>query len=127
MIKETLISITIIITIFSFNIITQKYTKKVTNNITHLLEDIETSIKDENIANIDNAVNNLENDWNSYHKKLAYYIEHDELEKVDNAIIAMKSFIKTKQYPDAIAELEEARFVLKHIQEKNSLNLENIF
>lgn len=61
------------------------------------------------------------------HKKLAYYIEHDELEKVDTAIVTMKSYIKTNDYSLAIAELEEGKFVLEHIKDKNSFNLQNIF
>ena len=61
------------------------------------------------------------------HYKLAYYIEHDELEKVDTAIITMKSYIETEDYSSAVAELDEGKFVLEHIQKKNAFNLQNVF
>ena len=68
-----------------------------------------------------------DNKWRDMHKKMAYYIEHDELEKVDTAIVKMKSYIENNEITLSIAELEEAKFVLEHIQEKNSFNLQNIF
>ena len=61
------------------------------------------------------------------HDKLAYYIEHDELEKVDTAIINMKSYIETKEYSSAVANLDEGKFILEHIEDKNAFNLVNIF
>ena len=70
---------------------------------------------------------NINNNWEEKNEKLAYFIEHDELEKVSNAIVEMKSHIETETYTDAIAELEEGIFVLQHIQERNSFDLKNIF
>ena len=69
----------------------------------------------------------INNKKNPKKAELSYFIEHDELEKVSNAIIEMKSHIETETFTDAIAELEEGIFVLKHIQERNALDLKNIF
>ena len=69
----------------------------------------------------------INNNWETKNEKLAYFIEHDELEKASNAIVEMKSHIETETYTDAIAELEEGIFVLQHIQERNSFDLKNIF
>ena len=60
-------------------------------------------------------------------KKLAYYIEHDELEKVDTNLIGLKSYIETEEESDAVSELEKSVFVLKHIEDKTRMNLKNIF
>ena len=127
MFKELIISSIIIIIIFSLDMFTQNYTKKSVSIITEQFSDLETFIIEDNIDNIQNSIKDIDNDWKKIHDKLAYYIEHDELEKVDTAIVTMKSFIETKDYSSAIAELEEGKFVLEHIQEKNSFNLQNIF
>lgn len=127
MFKETIICIIIIVTILSLDIMTQKYTKNVTNEITKMLENLEQKITQNNSENIQEDSSKLKKEWDLYHKKLAYYIEHDELEKVDNAIVTMNSYIETKEYSDAKAEIAEVKFVLKHIQQKNILTLENIF
>ena len=58
---------------------------------------------------------------------MAYYFEHDELEKVHTAIVKMKSYVETGNFSEATAELQEGKFVIEHIQEKNSFNLQNIF
>ena len=127
MFKELIISIVIIISIFSLDMFTQNYTKKSVSMVTEQFSNLETFILEDNKEKIQNCVNNIDNNWEEIHDKLAYYIEHDELEKVDTAIVTMKSYIETKDYSSAIAELEEGKFVLEHIQEKNSFNLQNIF
>ena len=58
---------------------------------------------------------------------MAYFIEHDELEKVDTNITALKSFIETNEYAEAISELDKSVFVLRHIEEKYAFSLENVF
>ena len=81
----------------------------------------------ENKEQIDNKVKSLDEKWGQKHDALAYYIEHDELEKVDTAIVSLKSYVETKDYSSAVAELDEGKFVLEHIQKKNAFNLENVF
>lgn len=127
MFKELIISIVIIISIFSLDMFTQNYTEKSVERITEQFSNLKTYISDNNAENIQNTIKNIDDDWEKIHDKLAYYIEHDELEKVDTAIVTMKSYIETKDYSSAIAELDEGKFVLEHIQEKNSFNLQNIF
>lgn len=127
MIKETIISIVIIGIIIFFEFYTQNYIEKSVNIMTQLLEELKFEIEQENIDNATAKIEQLEKKWYEIHEKLAYYIEHDELEKVDSAIVQMNSYIKTKEFSLAIAQLEEGKFVLDHIEDKNKLNLQNIF
>lgn len=127
MVKELFICVIIIISIFSLDIFTQNYTKTSMNTIIEHLSNLKTDILEENKENIKNKVEKIDSDWENMHDKLAYYIEHDELEKVDTAIVTMKSYIETEDFPSAIVELEEGKFILEHIEEKNSFNLQNIF
>ena len=127
MFKETVICIIIVVTIFSLDIFTQGYTKKATAEITQIFTDLKRDILKEDKTQIDIKVKNLDEKWGQKHDMLAYYIEHDELEKVDTAIVCMKSYVETEDYPSAVAELDEGKFVLEHIQKKNAFNLENIF
>ena len=87
-------------------------------------EEIEKLDEDEKI--LKQASENYEK-WLKYHKRLAFYIEHNELEKVETNYVAGKSFIENAKYEDAISEIEKTIFVLKHINDKYSVNLENIF
>lgn len=127
MYKETIICIFIITLIIGLDIITQNYTKKSTIEITDCLSKLKDEIENENLENAKLKIEELDNKWDNRHDKLAYYIEHDELEKVDTAIVQVKSFIENDDIPSAMAELETGKFVLEHIERKYKFNLQNIF
>ena len=129
MYKELVISIIIIILIFSLDYITQKYTDFAINEAISNLNEIKDSLKEENVDN-KKAIEDAEkkyNRWLEHHKRLAFYIEHNELEKVETNFVSGKSFIESAKYEDAISELEKTIFILQHINDKYSVNLENIF
>ena len=69
----------------------------------------------------------LNEKWEEVHDKLAYYIEHDELEKVENNLTSCRSLTKTGNFDLAINEVEKMAFVLNHITDKYSFNWVNIF
>ena len=127
MIKEILICIIIVTGIIGLELFTQNFTEKTVKEITASFSKIGNEIVKQNIEQINIELENISDKWEEKQKKLAYYIEHDELEKVHTAIVTMKSYIKTNDFSSAMAELEEGEFVIEHIQEKNSFNLQNIF
>ena len=129
MYKELVISIIIIILIFSLDYITQKYTDFAINEAISNLHEIKESLKEENVDNkkVVEEVEEKYDRWIEHHKRLAFYIEHNELEKVETNFVSGKSFIESAKYEDAISELEKTIFILQHINDKYSVNLENIF
>ena len=127
MIKELTISIIIIITIFALDLYTQNYTKTTIFETTQKLDELQQEISKNNFEQIEEKLNAIEREWKKDHNNLAFYIEHDELEKVDTALVTMRSYINSEDYPSASSELQKSIFVLEHIQKKNSFSLENIF
>lgn len=127
MLKETIISIVIIIMIFTLDMFTQGYTRKTSQEITGKMTELKTNLLKLNNEKIDKTVQEIDEIWAKKHDRLAYYIEHDELEKVDTAIIEVKSYIETEDYSSAVAELDKGKFVLEHIEEKYSFNIQNVF
>ena len=127
MLKEIIICIVIILGIFGLEFFTQNYTQKAVNEITGIFKNIEDNISKRDIEQVNNELKNIRDKWEEKQKKLAYYIEHDELEKVHTSIVKMKSYVENENFSEAMAELEEGKFVIEHIQEKNSFYLQNIF
>ena len=125
--KELIICIVLVILIIIGDIITQNYTKNTVNYLTGELENLGKSLsaKDDNKAY--EKISEIDNKWKKAHDKLAYYIEHDELEKVETNFTACKSLAKNGEYEQAISELEKTVYVLDHITDKYSFNLVNIF
>ena len=50
-----------------------------------------------------------------------------QIEKIETTFTACKSFIKTEDYGDAICEVEKTVFLVNHLTDKYSFNLDNIF
>ena len=117
--KEIIIVVIIVILIIIGHIITQNYTKKFFENISVSLEKIEEKIDNDNIEeqNLKNELDDIQEKWNEKYDILAYYIEHDELEKVETQLISMNANIKVQDYDKTIEELEKCKFILEHIKD----------
>lgn len=131
--KEMIICIFIVIAIIIANIITQNYTEKSIKSLNNKLEELSAEItkigESGDIAkdNVKSKVKEIEKSWEDIHSKLAYYIEHDELEKVETNIVGINSSVETNDYEQAIGKIDENKFILRHIEEKYAFTLENIF
>ncbi len=154
--KELVICIIIVIAIIIGNVITHNNTKSAVAEVNRSLQEVssrisennkETSSKktasegnikkeegnieknsdDENIKKIEEAIVNSKEIWDKKYQTLAYYIEHDELEKVSEAIVKAKSNISAEEYNTAIENIDSCIFLLQHIEEKDKFSLKNIF
>ena len=127
MYKELIICTVIIIIIVTLDIFLQNSTKNSTTEIEEILSEIKESVENKDTTKQNDKLNLLEQTWEDKHNKLAYYIEHDELEKVDSSIVKVRYFLENGDIASAIAELETGKFVLKHIEDKYKFNFQNIF
>ena len=131
MLKEIVIIITIIVVIFIGNTITQKYTTQAVEEMTNILNNVRQEIFEskENIDvnKIEEEIENINTQWENKHEKLAYYIEHDELEKVETNLTGLKGEIEAKEYGDVMSRLDQSIFLLEHIEDKYAFNLQNVF
>lgn len=132
--KEMIICIFVVIIIVLGNVITQRYTKISVETLSNDLEELKivlnnklNNTEEKTKEEILQEVNKITEEWELRHDKLAYYIEHNELEKVEDNLTGLDSLTETEEYADAIKELDRCVFVLKHIQEKYAFNLENVF
>ncbi|MCI8640711.1 MAG: DUF4363 family protein [Clostridia bacterium] len=129
MIKELVICIIIVVLIFVGNAITQGYLNESVNITTQSLNELKEELVKEEV-NLEISKKKIEEtygDWKNRYKKLAYYVEHDELEKVDTQLTGVKSYIEMEEFSETVPELDKAIFILEHINNKNIVNLKNIF
>lgn len=129
--KEIIICIIIFILIIIGNILTEKYTSNSVEVITRSLKDLRKDILN-NIENVDKEstlekINEVDENWHKYYNLLAYFIEHNELEKAETNLIAVKSYIEGEEYGEGISKIDETIFVLEHIERKYKVTLQNIF
>ena len=133
MIKEMLICAIIIIVILVGNGITQGYSQKsieaINQELASLEEIIDKKLEEDStdVEEIKQKEEEIYANWEKMFSRLAYYIEHEELEKVSRNLENIKTYIKLQQYEETVKEINEVIFVLNHIEEKYSFNLQNIF
>ena len=132
MYKEMIISFIILIIILLGNYITQNNTNKsvdiLSKDLIALREEINKETNGENREeNITNQSNKISDIWKKEYIKMAYYIEHDELEKVETEITKIKSNIETEEYSNAVESIDSCNFILEHIKDKTTLKIVNIF
>lgn len=127
--KEFIICSVILILILVGNYIAQNFTTKSVDQLNLQLDELEALISNENTneEKVKSKMNEIKDNWNKIYKKLAYYLEHNELEKVAMNLTSLESFVKTSEYADSINELQETKFVLQHIKDKYGIILVNIF
>lgn len=127
--KELIISIVIIIAIFVANYITQNYTNYSILIISQSLNEIRENVKVEEVDNekVIELANLVHGKWEDVREKLACYLEHDELEKIETELTSILSYVEKEEYADALASVDRGAYILKHLKEKEQLTLINIF
>lgn len=125
--KEIIIVLIIIIIIFATDILTQNFTKKSISLINEKLDNIKTTIINNETNDLNSEIKNLDENWTDINNKMSFYIEHDELEKVNTSLVKIKSYIEFEEYSEAVPELGECKYILDHIKEKQRLKIINLF
>ncbi len=127
MLKEIIISILVIVLIFTLDFFLQNYTKDSVEVMTGKLEILRENLLKKDEEAILNNMQDINNNWEDIQYKLSFFIEHNEIEKVKTNLVALEGDIQVKQYDVSISELNKSIFVLEHISDKYAFNLVNIF
>ena len=127
MYKELIIITVVIILIVALDIITGKYTKDSVELISSELNELRRYIQEENKEKALDKMQKIKEKWEERYKVLAFYIEHDELEKVETELTGLSADLNVEEYKHCIAELDTTIFILEHIQEKEEFHLRSIF
>lgn len=127
--KELIISIIIIVFVIGLNGITENNTNKTVKTVSTNLEIVRQDIleKEHDKEKIQTHLNDAYSKWEELDDIMAYYIEHDELEKVKTALTSAKSFIEIEEYEQSIESIDKCIYILEHIKEREKLSLDNIF
>ena len=127
--KESIICIIILIFIFIGDVITENYTKNSTEQITNDLQELESMLEDTSTekTKIQEKASEIGKKWNEKHNVLAYFIEHEELEKVKTGLVSIKSYSESDEIAEAKNEVDKTIFLLEHIVDKSKVNLRNVF
>ena len=129
--KQVIAIIIIIIVIIIADIILEKNTNSTIEIVSEKLELVDEKVEkfeSDNVSKLElkKEVNKMVDIWKEKQKILTYYIEHDEIEKISDKIELIRKQIEIEEFGDARQAIEETKFLLDHLKEKEKLNLRNI-
>ena len=122
--KEYVILFFIIVFVIFIEIITDNITHKSISDINKTIEELELSLESEDAGE---KVKNLCDSWKKEEDKLAFYMGHDELEKVGVLVDNIKSDIANDSMDEINEKVDEIKFLLEHVKNKQKIELKNIF
>ena len=68
----------------------------------------------------------LNSTWISSSTKWTALLDHQELDNINISMAKIRAYIKAKDIPGFRSEVAELKLLLKHIPEKEALNLKNV-
>ena len=125
--REILISIIILILIICLDIKSNNYTKNTVNIVTVQMEELRNEIKQKNSQVIEKKIKEINDTWKEKSYVLSYYIEHDELEKVETEISILNGCVLEEMYDKCFENIDKIKYILSHIENKEKLNGKSIF
>lgn len=123
-VKETIGLILILVFVILIEIITSKVTENALNLLSSKIEVIENQ---ESRENLKIAINDLSETWKNELSKLSYYMEHDELKDISKSMNLLVFSSENNDKDTIEEELNEIKFKMEHIKNKQKIKFENIF
>ena len=129
MVKEIVISTISVIAIVVGNNVTNSYANETLENINEEIKDLRSVISSEEVNSEEakEKIDEVFETWQEKQTKLAYFEEHDELEKIEQGLTEIKGNIEMEENQEAVVQADKTMFIINHLQEKLNLRLENIF
>lgn len=129
MLKEIIIIACILVIVIGGNVFTQIYTKRSVELMNVEIDKLSDKLVKDGVSpqDMEENYNKIIQIWEERFEILAYYIEHDELEKVKTELVVLGANMKVGDYEKGLEELEKCKFILEHIEQKEECSLMNVF
>ena len=127
LLKEYVIVAVILVFVFFMEHITSKNLNNSVKWMKDGIMSIENKLEENRETEAQNEFLELKGKWEGEQEKLAFFVEHEELEKVSNDMVIIESNFEQNEADEIDENITDLKFMLDHIEEKNQLNLKNIF
>lgn len=127
MYKEVIIIIVVVSLVIGLDVMINTYTKSSVEELSYKLNELRMDILKKDKESAKSKMQHIKENWEEKYNILAYYIEHDELEKVETELVKLSAEIDMEEYEHSITELDTTIFILEHIQEKEQFDIKSIF
>lgn len=119
----SLIIFTIMVTTIGFSL---NYLNKVSDDLGRLNDEIEQYIADSNWDEAYKTSIEYTEKWNDYSEKLKLFVDHQEMDKIEEELCKLSQYIKEKTKEESLASVHVLKFLFDHISELEKLTIQNI-
>jgi len=91
------------------------------------ITEIESNTKSGNWQKAEENLKDIEKDWSKTKGVWAVMMDHIEIDNIETTLTKVAAYVESKEVPLALAEISTLKQYVKHIPQKESFNIENIF
>lgn len=125
--RESIIIIAVLVLVIAGSVFSEKYLEKTSNSLIDELVSLDQKIDSvPNSEQLNKDVEEIDKKWQDIKEVWATFVDHDEIDKIELALIEAKGFISEDNKIDSKVQIEKAQFLLNHIPERQKLKLKNI-
>ena len=124
--KVFIAAIIIFIFLVGFGTFAYYYVDNTANHLVTKASAVEKSAEARDWAQAEKQFGAFHTSWNRTSSKWTVMLDHQELDNINITISRAEEFLKTRHLPELMSEMAELKMLLKHIPEKEALNLKNV-
>ncbi len=124
---KVIVIIVFMIVILVLNWLVGSYTDKAINNMEAGVAQLKKTLLAGNYEESKKQSEKLRDNWNEYENKFAYFMDHEEIEKLSVKVAAIAENASNKEYELALEDSIETKFLLEHVKDKLKWKLNNVF
>lgn len=125
--KKLIVSMVIFISIIASGLLIIRYFKNTSRNLTYEIENISSLVRENNWEDAKSNIKILQKNWDKTENIWAFLTDHIEIDNIEMSMIKSAQYIESKNTSLSLAELENLKYMVDHIYEKELFNLMNIF
>lgn len=125
-IKTIILIVSLFLIIVISGLLTLMYLIKTCDKLETNINAAFESVSVEQWDKAESQLKEFEEQWDSTKRGWAMLVDHFEIDNIDNSFTKAKEYIKSKDFSEALAELEALKHYIGHIPEKEGFSLKNI-
>lgn len=128
MIRDLAIISIIVISVIGSHIFLQNMIKEDSTEITKKMENVKLAIESNvETEELKDEISNIYEEWRKKADIWSILVDHQEVDAIEKSIMSVKASIESKDMEQIIPKIDETIFMISLIEDKERLNLKNIF
>ncbi len=124
--KVVAVTVLILAVLLGFGTFAYYYLDSTANELLVMAEQIEKSVANDDWQQADSDFSRMHAIWERTITPWTILIDHIELDQINTAMSRTKKFMDTRDLSGFMSEMAELKLLLKHVPEKEALNIKNV-